>query len=335
MPIPTGSAAISFSQIRNEANNGSGGAFPSASTPTAPQGTAMSLNNATFRSRLTDTAQNNPISLSAIRGNAYQRFTIAANTTNYNIYDVMASPAIGWTKTSKGSADVVINNNVVVGSPSTGTYAMDTGGSYSPATGTGWPGPSTIVVLNNGGYIVGMGGAGGNGGPAGGNGAAGSAGGPGLRAQRSMTLTNTGIVGGGGGGGGGGDGKSYSAPVFTPSPVPFNLGGGGGGGGRTGNSPSAGGGPGPASGNNPDPGNAGQVGTFASFGNGGNAGTGGPQGGTPGAGPGGPGGGWGVAGTVGGRSGGNGGAAGVAVQGWTSFVTAPTGTTGISGPTAG
>lgn len=322
MPIPTGTAAISFSQIRTEMNGGSGGAFPSAATPTAPQGTAMPLNNATFRSRLTDTAQNASLSLSALRGNAYQRFTIAADTTNYNIYSAMSAAPIGWNTTSKGSADVVVNSGIVVGTPSTGTYAMDTGGP--------WPGPSTIVVYNSG-FVVGMGGAGGNGGPQSGNGAPGSPGGPGLRAQRAMTLVNSGTVGGGGGGGGGGDGISYTYPIgFPPTNVPANNGGGGGGGGRTGRTNSAGGGPGPASGGNPNPGSAGGAGTFAGGGTGGNGGTTGPTDG----GDGGPGGSWGVAGTVGGRAGGAGGAAGIAVQGW-SVVTAPTGLTGISGPTAG
>jgi hypothetical protein len=322
MPIPTGTAAISFSQIRTEMNGGSGGNYPSTPTPSAPQGTAMSLNDATFRSRLTDTAQNAQLSLSALRGNAYQRFIIAADTTNYNIYSAMSAAPIGWNTTSKGSADVVVNSGIVVGTPSTGTYAMD--------TGTGWPGPSTIVVLNNGGYIVGMGGAGGRGGnaPSGTAGIAGSAGGPGLRAQRAMTLNNynAGIVGGGGGGGGGGDGKSHTAFLFGNN-VPFNNGGGGGGGGRTGRTNSAGGAGGTAGGGNPDPGSAGQVGTFSGAGAGGNGGTS-PQ---P-AGNGGPGGSWGGAGGAGGSTGG---AAGVAVQGWTAFVTSVNGSTGISGPVAG
>jgi hypothetical protein len=316
MPIPTGTAAISFSQLRDEMNAGSGGAYP------ATPGT-FNLNDATFRSRLTDTTPGTSISLSSLRGNAYQRFTIAANTTDYNIYSAMSAAPIGWNTTSKGSADVVINANIVVGTPSTGTYAMD--------TGTGWPGTSTIVVYNSG-YVVGMGGAGGNGGPSPSpsSSTAGAAGGPGLRAQRAMTLVNSGTVGGGGGGGGGGNGRAYTAPIGANPAVPFGNGGGGGGGGRTSNSPSAGGARGTGGGANPTNGQVGVPGTFAGFGAGGNGGGGGPLN----AYPGGDGGGWGTVGSPA-PTGKAGGAAGVAVQGWTAFVTAPTGTTGISGPTAG
>jgi hypothetical protein len=318
MPIPTGTAAISFSQLRTEMHTGLGNPAAYGTFP---------LNDGTFRSRLTDTATNNPISLSSLRGNAYQRFTIAADNSN-SPYDIRgALIAGGWNGTSKGSADVLVNSGVVVSSTTTGAYAMDTGGP--------WPGPSTIVVYNNGGYIIGMGGNGGVGQrmPSGPASVAGSAGGPSLRAQRAMTLVNSGTVGGGGGGGGGGDGKSYSAVVFPGNPpTPFNLGGGGGGGGRTGRTNSAGGPSNTPGGGNPSPGKAGAVGTFAGGGNGGAAGTGGPQGGTPGAGPGGDGGDWGTAGGTGGRSGKAGGAAGISVQGW-SLVTAPTGSTGISGPT--
>ena len=313
MPIPTGAAAISFSQLRTEMNTGSAGAYTGA----------FSLNDATFRLRLTDTAQNNSLSLNAIRGNAYQRFTIAADySATYNVYSALV--ATGWNGTAKGSANVVIDSGVVVGTPSTATYAMDTG----PAPL--WPGPSTIVVYNNGGYIIGMGGNGGVGGADDSNNAgAGLAGGPALRAQRAMTLVNSGTVGGGGGGGGGGDGASGVTILSPPfSPLPFNNGGGGGGGGRTGRTNSSSGGPGPADGPNANPGGSGQAGTFAE------AGTGGPGWGPSGAG--GTGGNWGTAGNNGGgpNNPGPGGAAGVAVQGW-SLVTAPAPSGTISGPTAG
>ena len=313
MPIPTGTAAISFSQLRDEMNAGSGGSYP------ATPGT-FNLNDATFRLRLTDTAQNAQLSLSSLRDNTYQRFTIAANTTNYDIRTALV--AGGWNGTAKGSADVVINTNIVVGTPSNTTYAMDTGGP--------WPAPSTIVVYNSG-YVVGQGGVGGNGGPSPSpnSSTAGRAGGPGLRAQRAMTLVNSGTIGGGGGGGGGGNGRAYTAPIGPAPAVPFGNGGGGGGGGRTGNTNSAGGARGTGGGANPGNGQVGANGTFSAAGTGGAGGTAGPLNGYSG----GPGGGW---GTVGSSSpnGKAGGAAGIAVQGW-SLVTAPTGSTGISGPTAG
>lgn len=314
MPIPTGTAAISFSQLRTEMHTGLGNPAAYSSFP---------LNDGTFRSRLTDTAVNGALSLSALRGNAYLRFTIAANTTNYNIRTAFLGGYAAWPGATKASADVVVNSGVVVGTASTGAYAMDTGGP--------WPAPSTIVVYNSG-TVVGMGGAGGNGSPAGSPGSTtpGSAGGPALIAQRGMTLVNSGTVAGGGGGGGGGRGNVFSTPLGTP----INAGGGGGGGGRTSNTPSAGGTGGSAGGANPFPGNPGFAGTFAAAGAG--RGSGGPA---PGGGVGGTGGNWGTAGaasagpapTLPARAGG---AAGISVQGW-SVVTAPTGTTGISGPTAG
>ena len=307
MPIPTGAAAISFSQLRTEMNTGSAGAYTGA----------FSLNDVTFRLRLTDTSQNASLSLSAIRGNAYQRLTIAANTTNYDIRTALV--AAGWNGTAKGSANVVINANIVVGTPSNTTYAMDTGGP--------WPAPSTIAVYNSG-YVVGQGGAGGAGAPTP-LGTTGHAGGPALRAQRAMTLVNSGTVGGGGGGGGGGAGNSGTTPLAT-----YRAGGGGGGGGRTGNTISLGG----AKGNVTGPGNLkdgvlGANGTFAGAGAGGDppaTGTGGFPGYAGGAG-----GNWGTAGTPGLPTSPTlrlGGAAGISVQGW-SMVTAPTGSTGISGPT--
>ena len=322
MPIPTGSAAISFSQIRTEMNGGSGGAFPSAATPTAPQGTAMPLNNATFRSRLTDTAVNATLSLSSLRGNAYLRFTIAANTaTTYDIRSALAGA--GWNTTSKGSADVVVNSGVVVGIGSTGSYAMDTGA--APL----WPSPSTITVINNG-TIVGMGGAGGNGGPSPNPSfsTAGAAGGPALRAQRAMTLVNSGTIGGGGGGGGGGNGRAYTAPIGGNN-VPFGNGGGGGGGGRSSNTNSAKGLRGQGGGANPDDGRDGTDGTFAAAGTGGIGGEAGPTDGHRG----GDGGGRGAAGNPSPGAGKAGGAAGVAIQGWSAVTVLTTGT--ISGPTVG
>jgi hypothetical protein len=331
MPIPTGTAAISFSQLRDEMNIGTGGAYPSAATPTAPQGTALSLNDATVRVKITDTVQNAQLSLSSLRGNTYRRFTIAANAVNYDIRAAMGAAPIGWNGTSKASADVVVNGGVVVGTPNTGAYAMDTGAA-------GWPAPSHIYVENNG-YIIGHGGNGGAGGPVPGP-DVGGAGGPALLARRAMTLVNNGTVGGGGGGGGGAPGTTTTttspppqpptSPSFpgTPSPITTTrrYAGGSGGGGRTGTSATSGG----AAASYPGPNNtnssAGNPGSFSA------AGTG--SGGAGPAGNGGPGGNWGTAGSPGSPGVQAGGAAGISVQGW-SNVTKPTGSTGISGPTTG
>jgi hypothetical protein len=332
MPIPTGTAAISFSQLRDEMRIGLGdsgayGAFP--------------LNDATVREKITDTSVGNSVSLSSLRGNTYRRFTIAADTVNYDIRTVFGNSGSGWPGSSKASVDVVVNGGVIVGSNTTSAYAMDTGA-------TGWPAPSTITVINNG-YIIGHGGNGGPGGDSPGSAGAGTAGGPALLARRPMKLTNNsspngGIVGGGGGGGGGAPGTSTSfttsppvpptAPSYPTSPGPITTfsryGGGAGGGGRTARLPTSGG----AFGNATGPGNlfdsnAGAPGTFAGAGAG--------SGGRGPAGAGGNGGDWGTAGAPGAPGSQAGGAAGISIQGWTQVSTpVALGSTGISGPsTAG
>lgn len=326
MPLPTGE--ISFDNIRNEMRNGLGN--PGAFAP-APWGSGgMPFNDASFRSRLTNTAQNAQLSISDIRGNAYQRFTIAADTQNYNIRNALV--ATGWNGTAKGSVDLIINSGIVVSASTTGVYALDTGGS--------WPGPSSINVYNNGGYIIGMGGAGGAGAPVPTEkqGSPGAGGGPGLLAQRAMTLVNTGTVAGGGGGGGGGQSNISANPPVRKS------GGGGGGGGRSGRTNSSGGAGGTATAPGAvGSGSAGGAGTFSGAGGGGSGGQTSPV--IPNWFPGGAGGGWGAAGSGSGSATGPGsttgwplgqipgGAAGVAVQGWSVVTGAPSGT--ITGPVAG
>ena len=326
MPLPTGT--ISFDNIRTEMRNGLGD--PGAYAPAAWGSGGMPFNDASFRSRLTDTAQSTQLSISAILGNAYQRFTIAADTQNYNIRNALTGA--GWNGTSKGSVDLIINSGIVVSASSTGVYAVDSGGS--------WPGPSSINVYNNGGYIIGMGGAGGAGAPVPTEkqGSAGAGGGPGLLAQRAMTLINTGTVAGGGGGGGGGESNISANPPVRKS------GGGGGGGGRTGRTLSSGGAGGVATAPGAiGPGIPGAGGSFSGAGVGGGGGQTSPA--IANWFPGGAGGGWGAAGAGSGSATGPGGttgwplgqaaggAAGVAVQGWSVVTRSPQGT--ITGPVAG
>jgi hypothetical protein len=130
--------------------------------------------------------------------------TISSNTTNYNVRT--SAIAAGWNQSSAVGVLVTINTNVVVGSSSTGSYALDTGP---------FPTGSSVTIVNNG-SILGAGGAGGNGD------VDGSSGGPAIRSQVTTTINNLGIVGGGGGGGGGG-----TSFVFKDA-----YGGGGGGGGQ-------------------------------------------------------------------------------------------------------
>lgn len=321
MTLPSAPAAISFSQLRTEMNTGLGNPGAYSSFP---------LNDGTFRSRLTDSP--NPgtsISLSSIRGNIYTRFTISSHTTYYDIRTAIGAPALGWPGTTKASVDVIINNGIYVSSACTSSYAMDTGGP--------WPSTSDLRIYNNGGYITGMGGAGGNGAPstspATNPGGPGGGGGPGLRAQRALTLYNTGTISGGGGGGGGGAG------TYTPGGgLPERIAGNGGGGGQSSLTNSAGGAGGTASGAPPGgppnnfagqnrQGAAGSPGTYTGAGAAGVA---------PRANPGGNGGSWGSAGAPGGPTapiGGAGGGAGVAVQGWSVITRSPQGT--INGATQG
>lgn len=224
--------------------------------------------------------------------------TIASSTQNYDVF-TNASPSPSY---SAGTTDVTltINPGVLVGSSSTGTYAMLVPSGFNPG--------DTVTIVNNG-VVQGRGGGGGAGrngpGPGGGGGGGGNA----LYVNRPTTITNNGTFAGGGGGGGGGGGNNYtqpSGPPKSPSFTTTNLVGGGGGGGAgypggSGGSPNGGAGSSTSGGG----GGAGQSGfnntpkqQFTKY-----------------SGPGGPGGGRGAGGSTGGigpggGSGGSGGGAG-------------------------
>jgi hypothetical protein len=145
--------------------------------------------------------------------------TIAATTTNYNLYS--AARAAGWDGVAPLNATVTINSGVYVGGSTTGSYAF--------STGSGFPAQTSLKLVNNG-VIVGKGGDGGSWGYGGGNG------GPAMLAQYPIKVTNNGTIAGGGGGGGG----SNRATVSNV------LAGGAGGGGGQGYGTSAGGAADPA-----------------------------------------------------------------------------------------
>jgi len=158
--------------------------------------------------------------------------TIASNTQNYDVYS-NASPSPSY---SSGTSDitVTINSGVVVGSSSTGSYAM----SVPNAFGAG----DTITIVNNG-TIIGRGGSGGTGGrgaPTSANGSSGGTGGNALYANRATIFTNNGTLSGGGGGGGGGAGNLSGASPKNPGSG-YGGGGGGGGAGYSGGSGGSGG----------------------------------------------------------------------------------------------
>ena len=196
---------------------------------TLPSSGAISLNAVNVELGLTATAQislndssvrtlfgaaSGAISLSSGYGKANKftfNKTIAANTTNYNLYNDMV--AAGWNGTVAVNATVTINSSVYVYSTSTGTYGFNV---------SSIPSGSVISITNNG-FIYGRGGAGGN--STTGTGSVGGNGGPAFFTNYALSLRNNGtIYGGGGGGGSGGMGVEISL-----SNRAYGAGGGGGG----------------------------------------------------------------------------------------------------------
>lgn len=113
--------------------------------------------------------------------------TISSNVQNYNIYNSRPGGYVA------GITDLTLTVNAVIGSSSTGSFALTIG---SFASG------DTVTIINNS-YIVGCGGNGGYGGGADATGNPGAGAGPALNANRAVTIYNYGVIGGGGGGGGG------------------------------------------------------------------------------------------------------------------------------------
>ncbi len=301
MALPA-SGAISLNQVNVELGNA---------------GTAsINMNSAAVRGLFG--VASGAISMSNGYGKSSQfAFTISSNQTNANLRTLAVNA--GWDQSSKVVA--TINSGIYISSNSTGTPALTVSGSF--------PGG---VELTNGGYIIGMGGAGGSGGsipyynwniyhtP----GYPGSAGGGALSVSSAVTITNNGTIGGGGGGGGGG-----SSMAYLDGKSAFGSSGSGGGGGRSSNAANSAAGP-AGSTNWVGTGNAGSAGTVSA------AGSGGARVTVNGyyAGAGGGGGGWGASGSTGetsydpegNKSGGSGGGSGYAVSGNSNVTWAVTGT---------
>ena len=261
MALPS-SGAISLSQVNVE--------LGVSATAT------RSLNDSTTRTLFG--VASGQISMSQGYGKANRvarSLTIGGDTYNYSLAPGSVS---GY---SSGITDVTltINGGVVVGSTSTGAYAM---------TISGFAAGDTVTIINNG-YIVGMGGTGGSFGAYGGNPGGGA--GPALNAASAVRIYNYGTIGGGGGGGGSGGQWAGIAGAG---------GGGGGGAGRYAGGAGAG---------NPEswpyPGYAGQNGGAGSLTAGGYGGAG-----AGGAGSGGYGGNLGANGNTGGAGSGGGGGGG-------------------------
>jgi hypothetical protein len=289
MPIPGPGVPITMTTIATEF----GGTVPHSLSeyyrggglvPNTPSNATIPTSGTIAMSNFYGTANRNAVSL-----------TIAANTSNYNVYDNRGPAYIA------GATDltVTVNPGVVVSGGSPGLYAMLVPSAFNPG--------DTVTIINNG-TLIGSGSNAGPGGSGSAGGTPGNTGGNALFVDRPTTVTNNSLIAGGGGGGGGGG--SVTAPKAR------RLGGGGGGGGA-GSAAGAGGAGGTGSGGG-NPGLPGAPGTLTAGGGGGGS----PS---PIGRPGGPGGGQGAdgaPGTPGGAGAGTGGAAGFYIVG-NPFVTYP------------
>ena len=174
---------------------------------------------------------------------------IPASTQNYDVF-TNTNPSPSYVA---GTTDVTLTipAPVIVGSSSTGTYAL--------SVPNGFTSGDTVTIVNNG-VVQGRGGNGGNQ-PSGGGGGGGNA----VYVNFATTITNNGTLAGGGGGGGGGFNRTVQRRVGTtpknPGTIqPYPLPGGGGGGGA-GNSAGGGGNPNGGSGSSTSGGSGGPGGS--------------------------------------------------------------------------
>ena len=191
--------------------------------------------------------------------------TISGTTQNYNIYANRGGTYVA------GISNIVLTVNAIVGSASSGQYAIDTGNQ--------WASGDTLKIINNN-QIVGCGGAGGTGAAGQMNGAASTAGGNGAAGGSAINLgfdttiqNNGGFIRGAGGGGGGSSNASFATSMKSGSTFQSLSGAGGGGGaGQNGGAGGSAGATGSAGGQNLA-GNGGQAGSISGAGSGGGAST--------------------------------------------------------------
>jgi hypothetical protein len=201
MTLPVGE--ISLSQVNTELG-------------ISPSSTLITMNDAAVRTLAGVGGSGTVISMQNLQGkSSVFALTISSNTYNYNL--ATAAPGAGWPGSS--AIQLTINPGVVVGSTSTGTFALQIPSALNPA-------PS-VTVINNG-TVIGMGGDGGRGArgePPASPSTGGSPGGAALFVGRPVVITNNGTLAGGGGGGGGGGARTSTFPGALA-----RRGGGGGGG---------------------------------------------------------------------------------------------------------
>lgn len=227
------------------------------------------------------------IDFSDFYGKSYRQIINITYTGNTNNVNILTAAQPFFTSGTPADIIVTINTGVVIGSNSTGSYALTVPSGSYPTDGFN----NTRVFIYNYGYIVGRGGDGGAGNCGDGGGTAGGNGGPALLIQYPTTIHNHQTIAGGGGGGGGGGGDFDSCGKNGCCRTIC----GGGGGGGAGSAVGSGGYPNGNSGSLLTGGNAGgpsrggdNCGSGGSGGNGGNLGTAGNGGGsgspTPGGG---------------------------------------------------
>lgn len=184
--------------------------------------------------------------------------TIASNTQNYNVYTQASADAAYVAGTT--DVTLTINSSVLVGSSSTGSYALTVPSNFTSG--------DTVSIVNNG-VVIGRGGNGGSG-----NGGGGGGGGNAVYIAFATSITNNSTLAGGGGGGGGG-GSTRGAYVNKQYQYHGGSGGGGGAGYTAGSGGSGGGGT--------SNGSSGSSGSSTSGGSGGTANADGGNGGGRGA----------------------------------------------------
>lgn len=169
-----------------------------------PNGTQISMNQATFRRITGKTQDSSSISMSDGYGKSAAFVITRTISGAWANYDLRADAiALGWDAVTPLDFTVTVDYAGYVYSASTGSYAFY----ISPTFPAG-----SKIRLNNFGYIVGKGGAGGDGYsyyPSGAyvsanNPYPGGGGGPAIYVGFSTSINNGGVIGGGGGGGGGG-----------------------------------------------------------------------------------------------------------------------------------
>lgn len=277
-----------------------------------PLPSSGSISSSQIKSEFSEKYPNNPVVISNYRGIGYPPPVISASGTikysdfygksyrqiinitytgNVNNVNILSAAQPFFTTGTPADIIVTINAGVVIGSNSTGSYALTVPTGSYPSDGA----ITTRVFIYNYGYIVGRGGDGGAGNCGDGGGTAGGNGGPSLLIQYPTSIYNYGVIAGGGGGGGGGGGDFDSCGKNGCCRTICGGGGGGGAGSIAGNGgfpnggtaslTSGGGAGGPSRGGDGCGfgGSGGNGGNLGASGNGGRSGGPTPGGGGPGA----------------------------------------------------